>query len=321
MKGLRLLALACLLCSSVAAAQGTVPDDVRARAGQHFARGAELFQEEAYRAALVEFQRAYELAPDYRLLYNIAQAKLQLQDYLGAAQSYEGYLAEGGSAIAGERRTAVEGELAALRERIARVSVTVNRDGADIYLDDVKIGTSPLAGTFVTNVGRHRLSARAPDGATDARIVDVAGGDISEVALELAPPQQAKTIIIDSSERKQPWSTGKKIAVAGWSIGGALLIGGLITGLSTNGASDELDKQLKTADIAPSKVQSQRDTVSTLALTTDILIATGAVAAVAGTLFWLLDKPAEQKAEAETAKSKGLKLNAGLGSLSVSGAF
>lgn len=74
-------------------------DAAREEASGHFQRGVELFQEGAFRAALVEFERAYGIAPDYRLLYNIGQVKLQLQDYLGATQSYERYLEEGGSEI------------------------------------------------------------------------------------------------------------------------------------------------------------------------------------------------------------------------------
>ena len=62
-------------------------------------RGVELYQDEAYRAALIEFERAYEISPDYRLLYNIGGTKLQLQDFLGAARAYERYLTEGGDEV------------------------------------------------------------------------------------------------------------------------------------------------------------------------------------------------------------------------------
>src|SRR5688500_5179247 len=75
----------------------------KAEAGAHFNSGVALYQEQAFRAALVEFERAYEIAPDYRLLYNIGQTKLRLQDYLGAVQSYETYLTEGGASIPPER--------------------------------------------------------------------------------------------------------------------------------------------------------------------------------------------------------------------------
>src|SRR5688572_8817140 len=106
------LALACH-ASAIAQSQ-TQPDDPRrAEASAHFRRGVELFQEEAFRAALVEFERAYAIAPDYRLHYNIGQTKLRLQDYLGVVQSYERYLTTGGTGVPAERRTQVEEALVA----------------------------------------------------------------------------------------------------------------------------------------------------------------------------------------------------------------
>jgi hypothetical protein len=316
MNSSRFVFAVCLLWHSATAAQAAPSPEAKAEASQHFSRGVELFQEEAYRAALVEFQRAYEVAPDYRLLYNIAQAKLQVQDYLGAAQSYEAYLAEGGKGVPPDRRVSVEQAMTALRERIARVSIGANRDGADVFLDDQKIGTTPLQGTVLMNVGRHRLSARTRDGATDARVIDVAGGDIADVKFELAPPITEKTIVV--REGDQPMSLQRKLAVVSWSVGGALLVGGAVTAVLTSSASDDLDSKLNILGVDDDSVQDQRDTIKTLALTTDILLATGGAAAVAGTLMWLLDRPdAEQK---ETSAAN-LKWGLGLGSLNVSGQF
>ncbi len=161
----------CLLLQSVAQAQAVPPSDTaRALASGHFRRGVELFQEGAFRAALVEFQRAYEIAPDHRLLYNIGQTKLELQDYLGAAQSYEGYLSGGYLDIAPERRTAVEEALTALRERVASVDIAVNRKGAEVLIDDVKVGVAPLSTPVLINkykrkrTGGRNLSADAIHG-------------------------------------------------------------------------------------------------------------------------------------------------------------
>ena len=97
------------------AAQAAPSEETKKQASSHFRRAVELYQEGAFRAALVEFQSAYDIAPDYRLLYNIGQTRLQVQDYLGASRSYEQYLTEGGSQVAPERRTEVETALGALR--------------------------------------------------------------------------------------------------------------------------------------------------------------------------------------------------------------
>ena len=69
----------------------------------HFQRAREHFQQSDFRAALHELERAYELAPDHRLHYSIAQTKQALNDHAGAAESYARYIAESRSGVASER--------------------------------------------------------------------------------------------------------------------------------------------------------------------------------------------------------------------------
>src|SRR4051794_1962396 len=60
-----------------------------------FNKGKELFSEGDLQAALIEFRRAYELAPNYVVLYNIGNVYYQLQDYPNALTYLERYLQEG----------------------------------------------------------------------------------------------------------------------------------------------------------------------------------------------------------------------------------
>src|SRR5688572_30421535 len=181
--------------------EAPVSDEVRKEASARFRRGVELFQEGAFRAALVEFQRAYDIAPDFRLLYNIGQAQVQVQDYLGANQSYERYLTDGGADVDPARRDEVETALTALRERVARLIIRVDRDGADVFVDDLRVGTSPMPGTVAVNLGRHRVYARTSDGAAGEKVIDVAGGDLLEV--ELAIVATPVTTVADAQSGPQ----------------------------------------------------------------------------------------------------------------------
>src|SRR5689334_22666620 len=58
------------------------------RARVHYERGLQLFNEENYEAALFEFERAYELAPSYKILYNMARIQRQQNNYAAALRSY-----------------------------------------------------------------------------------------------------------------------------------------------------------------------------------------------------------------------------------------
>lgn len=313
---------------SAAAPQASPPsDDAKKEASGHFRRGVELYQEGAFRAALVEFQRAHDIAPDYRLLYNIGQAQLQVQDYLGATRSYESYLTEGGSQVSHERRTEVETALGALRERVARLAIRVNLTGAEVLVDDQVVGFSPLASTVAVNVGRHRVYARTADGVEAERIVDLAGGDLAEVSLELIPKVVQPQVAVAPAAAKpprEPLSRKRRAALAMWGVAAATGIGAIVTGVMASGKTDDLDKEL---DIKPpegeadqGKVRDLRDSADTLALTTDILAATALASGVTGLVLWLVDGK-KDKVEPEIGASKQISWGVGLGNLTVKGKF
>jgi len=322
----RWLLLLMLLTSSRALAQdpgeATLPDDA---AAEHFERGVALFREQAYRAAMVEFQRAYDLSPNYRLLYNLGRAKQQLQDHLGASQSFQAYLVLGGSEIEPERRIQVEETLTWLSGRVARISVTVSRAGAEVFLDDVKVGVAPLGALVHTNVGSHRVSARAADGGEGAQIVHLAGGDLAEVTLTLAEPAPERALAGPTDKPPadgQPWSLQGKLALTGWVVGGAMLATSIATGALALQAQDQLSGQVQTLGVEASAVASQRSRVDTLALTTDVLIGVGAALAVAGTVLWWVSPERSERKVAQPVVSRArLRLAVGPRSLAVTRHF
>src|SRR5687767_6152114 len=75
------LVLLLLLGLSVSAtARAEDSEELRKQASARFSMGVELVSEGNYGAALLEFRRAYELLPDWRMLYNIAQVLHEMQD-------------------------------------------------------------------------------------------------------------------------------------------------------------------------------------------------------------------------------------------------
>ena len=91
----------------------------------HFKRGVELYEDNDLAAALVEFRRAYDLVPNYRVLYNLGRVASALHDYATALRHYRQYLAEGGSQVVPSRRLEVEGEIVKLTSRVGQVRVIV----------------------------------------------------------------------------------------------------------------------------------------------------------------------------------------------------
>jgi hypothetical protein len=311
-----------LRVSAQATTPGSAPsEEQRKEASGHFRRGVELFQEGAYRAALVEFEKAYAVSPDYRLLYNIGQTKLQLQDYLGATQSYEGYLTEGGADVSPARREDVEKQLEALRERVGRMAIVANRDGADVFVDDLKVGVTPMPGTVSVNVGRHRVYAHAADGAQATQVLDVAGGELVEVKLELVAPKIKQQIVRVGTEKKE-MPMLRKVAIATWAAGAGLAAGAVVMGLSAQSSQDDLDKKLDQAPNNADTIGDLRDSISTKALVTDLMGGLAIAAGAAGVVCWFLaPKDDAKKDKQEKEIEPGMELGFGPTSIFARGRF
>src|SRR4051812_23680819 len=146
-----------------AAATDSAPDaTAKQEAARRFEHAIKLYEEADYILALAEFERVYELVPDYRVLYNIGQVSIQLGRYARAFRTLKEYVARGGSELAPDRAAAVQADLAQLSGKIARLSVQVEQAGAQISVDGAAVGRSPLAEPLVVDVGEHRVQIELP---------------------------------------------------------------------------------------------------------------------------------------------------------------
>ncbi len=322
-----LLSVLCPPFSATAAAQANAQlsaqpgsessPEARKEASERFQRGVELYQEQAFRAALVEFERAYAIAPDYRLLYNIGQVQSQLADYLSATNSYERYLAQGGAVVPKARREAVEKELQILNERVGRLMIESNAKGAEIFVDDQQVGVTPLASAVLVNVGRHRVYARGTSGAVASKVIDIAGGDSLEVRLTL----EGEALAAEAPETiRAPMSTTKKLALASLAVGGVALVGAVVTGVLAKGKIDDRKTELKRELPDQGKLRDLGDSATGLALTTDLFGGLAVAGVAAGVALWIIDNRS-QNAEQRLPHARGPSWQVGLGTLSAKGWF
>ena len=167
-----------------------------------FKQGLQLYDEDSYQAALIEFQRAYDLAPVFRILYNIAQVQYQLQDYAAALRSFEKYLQDGGTRIATARRTEVQKDIDSLRARVGFLSISASVSGAEILVDGVLVGREPLTEPVAVNVGSRRLTSRLDGFVPMTKLVEVEAGDSLSLRLELVeeePPVLESVPVVEPS--------------------------------------------------------------------------------------------------------------------------
>lgn len=269
-----------------AAPANGIADDREKEARSRYERGLQLYGEGAAEGALVEFERAYQLAPSYRLLYNIALIRLQLNDYAQALKAFQEYLAEGGAEIPSVRRSEVERQISGLKNRIGRVEITSNARGADVSVDDVVVGRIPLAEPLVLNPGRRRI-AITRGGSTSATVVSIAGQDSLKVELSLetaAPPPAAHPRAASQPSRAPVYVS--------WTVTAGLAAATTVVGLLAVDAMSDLDDARKRIPATRAELDAAESKMNRLALTTDIL-AGATVLAAATALYFTLSKPSE----------------------------
>ena len=274
------------------ASHAAPPDAPREEARERFKRGVQLYGDGDFRAALIEFRRAYEVMPNYRLLFNLGQTSAQVQDHAAALRYFESYLSEGGTEVPAARRKDVEAEIEKLRVRVAQLRVKVNVDGAEVLVDDVAVGTSPLKDALLVSAGRRRITAQKSGLPAVTRSVDLAGGDKSDLVLELtddkatpAPPKPAvapapTTLPPPAAPPVAPTPpppaapTSQSMGTPFWASLGATVVlagGATVTGILAKSSQDKLDTKLAARGSSHGDIEDARSSTHTLALVTDIL--------------------------------------------------
>ncbi len=264
--------LALLLVPAAASAQP-------AEAGAAFERGVGFFRDGDYTAAMVEFKKAYELDPNWRVLYNLGQTSKELREYSAALTSFERYLAEGGDQIDADRKKKVEGWISELKGKVATLNLKIAVEGADVTIDDIAVGKTPLDKPLVVNAGRRKVSVTKSGYAPLNRFVDVAGTEQKSLELELVPLTQQGGGGGDGGGGGKPSPLGPAEQPEGaspwpWAAFGIAAAAGTATavlgGLALSKKSD-FEDQLTTYPNDATAIDEARDETRTLAIAADVM--------------------------------------------------
>ncbi|WP_437965801.1 hypothetical protein WMF04_40190 [Sorangium sp. So ce260] len=287
------LAAALLLTSAsrpapAQAAQGT--GDVTA-ARVLFVQGAKFAREGRWEEARALYSRSLALKATPLTRYSLGVAQKETGHLADALASFRAFLAEPATPTTAPYVGPAREAVAALEGRVGRATLAVrpgNIDGLTLALDGKPLRAAP--GQVVElDPGAHEVAASAPGfrGAVARFSVD-AGGSV-EVPLALAPAAAAAGTaqasaagralppLADSSEE----SSSRTLPVVVMGVGGGLLAGGAILGLSG----------LKQAGDARSGTGSDASSARVKGILGDVLGGVG-VATVGIGLYMLLNQPA-----------------------------
>jgi hypothetical protein len=317
----------------------TSSDDDVAAARDAFNEGRRQFDAAQYKAAAVSFRKANELRPNFTIYFNIGQSEAAAKMYGLAFETFERYLAEGGDEITADRRNEVLKELDWLEQMVGAVRISAP-EGATVTIDGVERGKAPLPGNLRVAAGVERQVEVVFDGNVIHRATikvsrrEVIAVEAKQISSTLASPQMdsevgASSPAAASSEQPKPtlkrdagrYKTFKRVAVITAVVGGALLIGGAVTGAVALSINSDLKSSCEKTICTSSEDKKRLKTRDALSPTSTVLVSVGAVTAAASLPFWILiakDKNGERETSRITIQPT---LGQGLYRLDVSGRF
>ncbi|MDP9001270.1 MAG: PEGA domain-containing protein [Myxococcota bacterium] len=296
------------LFSTSASAQDKDANANTREAAKHFQRAVSLYGEADYRAAVVEFKRAYSLAPNTAVLYNIGETEYQLQDYAGALTTFHRYLLETHPTDA--HRTEVERNVEVLRTRVGRLRITtLPAAGAEIMVDDQSVGKTPLEDAVLVSIGHRKVVASMPGLAPVIRYVDVAAEDDVAVNLPAAGSTEVGAGAGVQGEQpalriSHPSRSGSSLRIVGWVATGAFAAGALTFGLLADMAATDLKNARNAFPTTAATLSHDAQLTTTYSVIADSLTAGAILVGGITLLSMLLPPPSAPRASGHTHETR-----------------
>jgi hypothetical protein len=282
-------------------------------ASVHFERGVEFYREGSLDAALVEFERSYDLTSNYRVLFNLAQVQAERHEYVAAIALFQKYLETGGAELPEARRKQAADEIALLEGRVAQLWVESDVEGARLFVNDAPAGELPLAAPVTINPGVCNVRLEKPGYTSASKQLRVASGEQPRLRLELARATAPATAAAQEGDVKRaPFWISASSALA---LGGAALTFGLLA----REANRDLDSELDRYPADESEIDAARTQLRTYAALTDA----SAVAALVATGFaiYFAIAPPRRRAPAREVSKRGVQLSPAARGLVLHGTF
>lgn len=138
-----------------------------------------------------EFRAAYQAAPSAQALNGLASASYELQAWGEAYESYDEFLKTYPEAMGRGAKALAEKRLKELDAKTGALTILVNESGADVSIDDKKIGASPVRALIRVATGAHVVKAVKPGFTAFEKSVDVGPG--AKVSVDANMVKGAKT--------------------------------------------------------------------------------------------------------------------------------
>lgn len=277
--------------------------DTRATARQLALEGVAAHGRADWPAVIDRFERAEQLfhAPVHLRYLAIAYERSVPPNMVRAAETWQRLSQEQlppeapqvfRDAVAEARR-----ELERMDGRIGHIAIELapSLQGAAVTLDGVALPPAALGSVRYIDAGPHTLRAQLAGHPDVERSINIAPGATERVQLDAPAPVVEVPVVVQPRTttvlRPNPLRT-VGFVMAG--VGGAALIGGVITGVMANSEFDQLSLDCPMMRCTTQAQLDRSATVDTLSGASTALFISGGVLAAAGVVLILVGKPREE---------------------------
>jgi hypothetical protein len=110
-----------------------------------------------FAGALIKFQSAYDASKDPRLLWNVAFCQKNLRHYAKVVALLQRYVEEGAALLTEKDKKDALDLVSTIEPFTTRVTIQVNEASAEVFVDEEPVGTSPLSGPVILDIGQRHL--------------------------------------------------------------------------------------------------------------------------------------------------------------------
>jgi len=178
--------------------------------------GKILYRSGDFASAVLKFQKAWELSADPRLLINVAACEKHLRRYTRMLATLEKVQGDK-SPLVGERdRQEIAELIKAVQAFVSPLDLTVSEPGASVLVDDERVGTAPLGGPILLDVGVRRIRVSKAGFKDALRSEEVTGGQPIALTIRLEKEVHRGRLVVVAGPNDLIALDGKAVGRARW---------------------------------------------------------------------------------------------------------
>ena len=184
----------------------------------HFETALKYIDQKNYESALSELLEASNAVSRKSIQLNIAYCYDKLGDYIGAYNTYVAVLGDFPDQLTAREKLMVSSAIKRLLRMTGAINIDINEIGAAVYIDDRRVGATPLAKEVRQSVGIHHVEVSKPGFETIRRDITVISGWTTPVRDEMLPNPSGELAATLAGDVPAPlWVDGVMMGPLPWT--------------------------------------------------------------------------------------------------------